>query len=50
MGSRFVGNGDMGDLWIIKKLKVTGVKIKWIHPPIADADAIWLNVLLLLVI
>jgi len=43
----FVGNGDMGDLWIYKEIeKVTGVKIKWIHPPIADADAIAaLNVL-----
>ncbi len=37
----YVGTGDMGNLWIYQELeKATGVKIEWIHPPIADADAI----------
>lgn len=35
--TRFVGNGDMGDLHMYQQLEQdTGVKIAWIHPPVAE--------------
>lgn len=35
--TRFVGSGDMGDLILYQKLEEdTGVKISWIHPPVAE--------------